>query len=71
VALEINASHGFMTAEYVKIAMEEGASFVINSDAHIPQNVGVFDKGIRIAEEAGLPPERIINTMVSYTGTKD
>jgi putative hydrolase len=67
VALEINASHGFMSVEYVKIAMEEGASFVINSDAHVPKNVGVFDKGIRIAREAGLPPERIINTLEAYT----
>ncbi len=62
VALEINASHGFMTVEYVKIALEEGANFVINSDAHIPSRVGVFDKGIIIAQKAGVPLERIINT---------
>jgi len=61
VALEINASHGFMTVEYVKIALEEGASFVINSDAHDPQKVGVFDRGLEIARMAGLEAENIIN----------
>lgn len=61
VALEINSSHGYMTVEYVKIAMKEGAMFVINSDAHHPSRVGNFDKGLKIAQEAGLPAERIIN----------
>ncbi|MFY9176812.1 MAG: PHP domain-containing protein [Caldicoprobacterales bacterium] len=61
VALEINASHGFMTTEYVKIALREGVSFVINSDAHHPSKVGDFAKGIEIASAAGLNPDRIIN----------
>lgn len=64
-ALEINASHGYMTVEYAKIALEEGASFVISSDAHVPERVGVFDNGIAIAEAAGIPPERVINTVES------
>lgn len=62
VALEINASRGFMTVEYVKIALEEGASFVISSDAHVPERVGVFDKGLDIAKAAGVPAQRIINS---------
>lgn len=62
VALEINASHGFMTVDYVKIALEEGAKFVINSDAHTPGRIGDFKRGIEIAEEAGVPSHRIINT---------
>jgi putative hydrolase len=61
--LEINASHEFMTVEYVKIAMKEGVKFVIDSDAHRPQDVGNFEKGIRIAENAGLPVERIANAV--------
>lgn len=64
VFLEINASHGFMTVEYVKIAMKEGASFVINSDAHHPTRVGDFRKGIEIASSAGLGPEQIMNAEV-------
>lgn len=61
VALEINNSHGYMTVEYVKIAMEEGVSFAINSDAHHPSKVGVFDRSIKIAKEAGLDSRQIIN----------
>ena len=63
VALEINASHGYMTREYVKIALEEGAYFVISSDAHTPGRVGDFNRGIEIAVSAGVPAHRIINTM--------
>jgi len=47
--------------EYVKIALEEGASFVINSDAHAPGEVGDFDIALKIAELAGVPVNRIIN----------
>lgn len=62
-ALEINASHGFLTVEYVKIAMEEGVCFTIDSDAHKPEDVGNFAKGIRVAEEANLPVDRILNAV--------
>jgi putative hydrolase len=61
--LEINASHGFMTVEYVKIAMKEGVNFVIDSDAHRPEDVGNFEKGIKVAKDAGLPVERIANAV--------
>lgn len=62
-ALEINASHGFLTVEYVKIAMEEGVFFTIDSDAHRPSNVGNFAKGIETAKKANLPVERILNAV--------
>lgn len=64
VALEINSSHGYLTADYVKIALREGVNFVINSDAHKPEDVGNFKNGIKTAEEAGLPVERIINAEI-------
>lgn len=62
-ALEINASHGYLTAEYVKIAMSEDVNFVIDSDAHTPDRVGDFEEGIKTAEKAGLPVDRIINAV--------
>ncbi len=62
IFLEINSSHGFMTEEYIRIAMEEGALFVINSDAHTPEDVGNMTKGIMIAHGAGVPPDRILNS---------
>jgi putative hydrolase len=60
-ALEINSSHGYLTVEYVKIAMEEGVNFTIDSDAHRPEDVGNFVLGIDTAVKAGLPEERILN----------
>jgi len=50
--------------EYVKIALEEGVSFVINSDAHSPEEVGDFSVSIKIAQAAGVPADRIINAEV-------
>ncbi|EYE88602.1 hypothetical protein Q428_07010 [Fervidicella metallireducens AeB] len=52
-----------MTAEYVKIAMVEDVNFVIDSDAHTPDRVGDFKEGIKTAEKAGLPVDRIINAI--------
>lgn len=60
-ALEINASHGFLTVEYIKIAAEEDVKFMINSDAHRPEDVGNVEKGIQRAIEANLNIDRIIN----------
>lgn len=62
-ALEINAGHGYMTAEYVKIAKKNGATFAIGSDAHKPADVGNFKRGIEIAEKAGLTEDDIINAV--------
>lgn len=60
-ALEINSSHGHLTVEYIKVAMKEGAKFVINSDAHRPEDIGNVEKGINRAIEAGLSVQSIIN----------
>ncbi|WP_432667591.1 PHP domain-containing protein [Wukongibacter baidiensis] len=61
-ALEINSSHGHLTVEYIKVAMKEGAKFVINSDAHRPEDIGNVEKGINRALQAGLNVDSIINT---------
>jgi putative hydrolase len=61
VFMEINSSHEFMTVEYAKLAMEEGAFFVINSDAHTPSRVGDMSRGISIAQAVGIPSRRILN----------
>lgn len=60
-ALEINASHGFLTVDYIKIAAKEEVKFMINSDAHRPEDVGKVEKGIKRALEANLSLDRIIN----------
>ena len=62
-ALEINSRHGYMTTSYVKKAKEQGAMFSIGSDAHRPEDVGNFSRGIKIAQSAGLLASDIINAV--------
>ena len=62
-ALEINSHSSYMQAEHVIAAAKEGARFVINSDAHCPENVGNLQKGLNIAIEAGLTSDQIINAV--------
>jgi putative hydrolase len=61
VALEINASHGYLSDDYIKIALRQGASFMIGSDAHRPEDVGRLENGVSAAKRCGVPPERILN----------
>ncbi|MDK2867235.1 MAG: putative hydrolase [Clostridiales bacterium] len=59
--LEINQSHGHLTTEEIKIAMQYDVVFVANSDAHRIERIGVVTDSIRRIVEAGLPAERIYN----------
>ncbi|WP_250674004.1 PHP domain-containing protein [Paraclostridium ghonii] len=52
--LEINSHHGYLNSEQLKKIKNTGVEFVIGSDAHCPNNVGNFDKAIKIAKEADL-----------------
>ncbi|MDK2784307.1 MAG: putative hydrolase [Bacillota bacterium] len=65
-ALEINAAHGFLTREFVRVAAAEGVRFAIGSDAHTPARVGRLEAGVAVAESVGLKPEQIINAEVPY-----
>jgi putative hydrolase len=62
-ALEINSHSSAMRAEHVKAAAKYGVKFVIDSDAHRPEDVGRLDNGLRIALEAGLDSSQIINAV--------
>jgi putative hydrolase len=62
-ALEINSHSSFMRAEHVISGAREGVKFVIDSDAHSPENVGNLQNGLNIAIEAGLTSEQIINAV--------
>lgn len=63
-AIEINCSHADELAGYVQSAMPSGVDFVINTDAHIPANVGQQQSGIDLANRLGLEPERIRNARI-------
>lgn len=62
-ALEINSHSSAMTAEHVKAAAKYGVKFVIDSDAHRPEDVGRLDNGLKIAIEAGLDSSQIMNAV--------
>ena len=59
--MEINTWHMHLTTEEIRIAMQEDVRFVLSSDAHTPNRVGSYLKGLERAFEAGLDPERIVN----------
>lgn len=62
-ALEINSHSSFMREEHVIAAAREGVRFVIDSDAHSPEDVGNLQNGLDIAIAAGLSSEQIINAV--------
>lgn len=62
--LEINSHSSYMKANHVIAAAGEGVRFVINSDAHKPENVGNLKNGKDIAMEAGLDSAQIINAII-------
>jgi putative hydrolase len=63
-ALEINAKHGVKSIEFIQAAAREGVKFAIGSDAHLPEDVGRLEAGVKAARLAGLNPEQIINVRV-------
>jgi putative hydrolase len=62
-ALEISAGHPYMTPEFIQVAREGGAAFAIGSDAHRPEDVGEFSRGLAVAEAACLPPALVLNAL--------
>ena len=59
--MEINLKHPYLSIEGLNIAKKYDVKFVISSDAHIPENVGIFEPQLIRAFEAGIDPERIVN----------
>lgn len=60
-ALEINAKHGELSVESIRVAMQEDVEFIVNSDAHIPEDVGYIEKSLDRIKLAGLPFNKIKN----------
>ena len=62
-ALEINTSHRFPGVDIVLEIVNSGVNFIVNSDAHFPESVGELDFGSYVLEKAGVPPERVLNSV--------
>ena len=61
IVLEINAHHGHLTREDIKIAQKYNVKFAVNSDSHDLDSIGSVDKGLESIEYASIPIENIIN----------
>jgi putative hydrolase len=69
VAIEINNSSDFSRpgshkrcVEFARAAKQAGVKVVIGTDSHISTMLGVFDDALKLAAEAGLSEDDIINT---------
>ena len=60
-ALEINAHHGHLSISELREVRNENVKFMINSDAHHPDDVGNVQEAIDRAVEVGLNKKRILN----------
>ncbi len=69
-AIEINSAHGLPHADALKLALNHGVNFLIGSDAHCPERVGDFALALELAKQAGVPPERILNSSESAISLK-
>lgn len=62
--LEINDRHSHLTPEEIQLTMDYDVSYVLSSDAHRPEEVGSFRRGLERAVEAGLDLKRIVNLKI-------
>jgi putative hydrolase len=64
VAVEINCrpERRDPPGRLLRLAMEMGCVFTIDSDAHAPGQLEWLEYGCARAETLGIPPERILNT---------
>lgn len=59
--MEISNWHPYLDEDGIKTASKTGVKFAISSDAHTPDRIGGFMKGLKRAQNAGLDLSRIVN----------
>ena len=62
--LEINSSHGYLNIEQLRQIQHIGNKLIIGSDAHIPQNVGNFNRALEIAKKSNIDINMIENIRI-------
>lgn len=67
VALEITArsGHSLSNGHVAKIAMAAGATMIINTDAHAPEDLITADRARTILSSAGIPDESLDSIFVN------
>lgn len=63
-ALEISSKHSQLSVESIKLLLDEDVTYLVNSDAHCPEDIGNVENAINKAKEARLPLDRIKNIEV-------
>lgn len=58
---EIDARKTHLSDEEWDKVAKTGVKFLLNSDAHRPQNIGVIDNAIKMIERVNIPKEQIVN----------
>lgn len=61
--IEINARHRHPDIEDLKIYAQYDVRFIISSDAHSPLKVGRYVKSLKLAMDAGISPDMIVNVV--------
>ncbi|WP_154439187.1 PHP domain-containing protein [Tissierella pigra] len=64
-ALEISSKHSQLSVESIKLLLDMDIVYMVNSDAHRPEDVGNVENAIRKAKEANLPLNRIKNIEIN------
>lgn len=59
--LEINSSHKFLNVSQLREIEHIGNTFIVGSDAHVPDNVGNFDLALKTIKEANIDLSLIEN----------
>lgn len=59
--LEINARHVEELEGFVRAAVKTDVKFIINSDAHSPEEVGDFTAALKMIRDLAIPQDRIVN----------
>ncbi len=61
VLMEVSAHHKQLTVEDLKLLKDTKALFIVSSDAHRPEDVGVFEPALERIIEAGIDFDRVVN----------
>lgn len=61
VYIELNGKRINFTDEEIEIMAGEGVKFIVNSDAHLPENVGEVNNGMNLIYRLGIPLSQVVN----------
>ncbi len=59
--MELSSRHATPGEDVIEDLLSTDVMFVVNSDAHKPENVGKWDFAIQLIEKYNIPPDRIAN----------